>query len=100
MFICKKQYKQLMKEFKKVNPPVAVDSVLKDKNTLHVLRGFVGIGEPFIMHIKPHLKKIRIIDPPPFEYKPLQIDQESIASDWKGNFSIPVHTRLLLPYGR
>lgn len=65
MFICKKHYKQLMKEFKKINPTEAVEGVLRNPNIHYNL---LHLGDPFRIVIKPFLKRIKIVDIPPYEF--------------------------------
>lgn len=67
MFICKKHYKQLMKEFEKSNPPEAVKGVLENQNIAYNMIG--SMGEPFTIHVKPYLKKIKILDASRFEFR-------------------------------
>src|SRR5262245_16104472 len=67
MFICKKHYKELMEEFKKTNPPAAVNGVLENPDIMYNLIGY--LGEPYRIEIKPNLKKIKILSLPKFEMR-------------------------------
>lgn len=62
MFICKKHYKELMKEVKQADPlPLGATENI----------GAIGYlyGVNFRVYIKPYLKKIKIIDMPEYKLK-------------------------------
>lgn len=66
MFICKKHYKQLMKELdEKVDPtPKGATENIGAIGYIH--------GSKFTVYIKPYLKKIKIVDAPQYKLQKIR----------------------------